>query len=350
MANRAPYDPETQAVMDRLRRRQQRRRQLQIAALVAAAAILVIGLAAAAVAAFTSPQPPTATVAGVSSTTATVLPSSTTNPPGPSQGPTTTRTWPPRPSTTDATDTTDGSEAPTGSATTQTTGRTTDTTKGPSSGSTGSAPAGAVVVIDPGHQRRGDSSDEAIGPGSSTTKDKVTGGTGGVVTGTPESEVVLSIGLKLRDALQAKGIKVIMTRTTQDVNLSNIERTLIANEAQADLYIRVHCDGAENSSTKGIHVLYPAVTAGWTDDIAGASKRAAQLAQAALVRHTGAVDRGIDARDDMTGFNWSDVPAIIPELGFMSNPDEDRLLNSADYQQKIVAALVESTLQFLNEQ
>jgi N-acetylmuramoyl-L-alanine amidase len=209
---------------------------------------------------------------------------------------------------------------------------------------------GAVVVVDPGHQGRGNSAQEPIGPGSSTTKDKVTSGTSGVSTRTLESTIALAIGLKLRDALQARGIKVVMTRTSQDVDLSNIERTKIANAAHAALYIRVHADGADSSSTHGIHTLYPATKTGWTDDIAVVSKRAAQLAQNALVAATGAADRGLDARDDMTGFNWSDVPVIIPELGFMSNPEEDRLLNSASYQQKIADALADATVRFLQEQ
>ena len=140
-----------------------------------------------------------------------------------------------------------------------------------------------------------------------------------------------------------------MTRTTQDINISNIQRTQIANEAQADLYIRVHADGSDNSSTRGIHVLYPAIVKGWTDDIAGPSKRAAELAQAALIAATAATDRGLDARADMTGFNWSDVPVILPEIGFMSNPDEDRLLATSEYRQKIAAALAGAAVEFLKE-
>ena len=86
---------------------------------------------------------------------------------------------------------------------------------------------------------------------------------------------------------------------------------------------------------------------GWTDDIAAASKQAAPLAQRELVAATGAKDRGIDARSDMTGFNWSDVPVILPEIGFMSNPAEDRLLATSAYQEKIVAGLTRAILAFL---
>lgn len=203
------------------------------------------------------------------------------------------------------------------------------------------------MVIDPGHQAKGDSSTEPIGPGSTQKKAKVSSGTAGIVTGIPESELVLAVSLKLRDSLAAHGITVVMTRTTQDVNISNIERAQIANEAGANLFVRVHADGSDNSSARGIHVLYPAYTEGWTDDIAEASREAAALAQEELIAATGAKDRGTDARSDMTGFNWADVPAIIPEIGFMTNPDEDRLLATPEYQNKIVAGLTRAILRFL---
>jgi N-acetylmuramoyl-L-alanine amidase len=168
-----------------------------------------------------------------------------------------------------------------------------------------------------------------------------------VATGIPESELVLAVSLKLRDALAAAGVEVVMTRTTQDVDLSNIQRAQIANQAGADLFVRVHADGSTDSATSGIHVLYPASVEGWTDDIAAPSKQAAALAQRELIASTGAKDRGIDSRSDMTGFNWSDVPAVIPEIGFMTNPAEDRLLATEEYQDAVVAGLLRAILEFL---
>jgi N-acetylmuramoyl-L-alanine amidase len=248
--------------------------------------------------------------------------------------------------TTDATVTSADSETTTTIQVT-TTSRPTTTTSAPSTASTIARSAGLVVVIDPGHQARGDSSTEPVGPGSGEKKAKVSSGTAGVATGTPESELVLAVALKLRDALLAHGIEVVMTRTTQDVNISNVERAQIANEARADLFVRIHADGSESSSTTGIHVLYPSSIKGWTDDIAATSKKAAGLAQQELVAATGAKDLGLDARGDMTGFNWSDVPVILPEIGFMTNAAEDKLLATAAYQDKIVAGLTRAILSFL---
>jgi N-acetylmuramoyl-L-alanine amidase len=207
---------------------------------------------------------------------------------------------------------------------------------------------GFIVVIDPGHQAQADSRLEPVGPGSSTMKGRVLGGTRSVNTGTPESVLVLAIGLKLRDALQAEGITVIMTRTTQDVSISNAERAQLANAAGADLFVRIHANGATDSSAHGLSVLYPASIAGWTDDIAAESKRAATLALEELVAATGATNRGLSRRSDLTGFNWSDVPVFLPELGYMTNPAEDALLASDSYQNKIVQGLTRAILRYLN--
>jgi N-acetylmuramoyl-L-alanine amidase len=211
----------------------------------------------------------------------------------------------------------------------------------------GPSPTGLVVVIDPGHQAVADLSLEPIGPGSTEMKAKVSSGTAGAVTGTPESELVLALGLKLRDALEAEGIQVVMTRTTNNVSISNAQRAQLANEVGADLFVRVHADGSPNANTAGIHVLYPESIVGWTDDIAVASKNAAQSALQELVAATGAANLGLVMRGDMTGFNWSDVPAIIPEVGYMTNAAEDRLMATAAYQDKIVQGLTNGILAYL---
>ncbi len=209
---------------------------------------------------------------------------------------------------------------------------------------------GLVVVIDPGHQGKPDLTLEPMGPGSTVKKAKVAAGAVGVVTRTPESQLVLAVSLKLKAALEAQGITVIMTRTTQDVNISNMQRALLANQVGADLLIRVHADAHSNSAVSGAHILYPATIAGWTDDIALPSKNAATIILKELVAATGAKNLGLMVRSDMTGFNWSNVPVIIPEIGFMTNPAEDRLLATTAYQDKVVQGLTKGILSFLGTQ
>jgi len=196
------------------------------------------------------------------------------------------------------------------------------------------APAGAanpVVVIDPGHDARANSDLEPIGPGSSDLKVKDGGGATGVVTGQREPVFNLAVALRLRTLLEWAGVQVVMTRTrTAGVSIGNVARARIANRA-----------------THGTHTLIPARRRGWTDDIYGASKRAGRIVQSSLVNRIGSVDRGLDERSDITGFNWSNVPAILVESGFLSNPAEDRLLASASYRRKIARGLCEGTLRFL---
>jgi N-acetylmuramoyl-L-alanine amidase len=344
MARRTPSDPGTKDLLARLAARGRRRRRLQIVLAVFVGLLLAILLAA-------------ALIVGLRLGTGEATPD---NPAGPPTSVTTERatasTWtlPPRPTSTTV-------EPVEVAETTSTLPASTPATSTPATSTPASAPAPqpttppaaggskGLVVIDPGHQAKGDSRPEPIGPGSSKTKARVTSGTSGVATGIPEHELVLKVGLMLRDALKARGVEVVMTRTTPDVTLSNVERTQIANRAGADLFIRVHADGAENAARRGIHVLYPAVTPGWTDDIAAASKKAAEITQRELIAATGAKDLGIDPRDDMTGFNWSDVPVIIPEIGFMTNPEEDRLLATDAYRRTIAEALAKAAVRFLDE-
>lgn len=207
--------------------------------------------------------------------------------------------------------------------------------------------ASGVVVIDAGHQAHGDSSLEPIGPGSSIRKPKVADGAGGVVSPhIPESQINLDVALKLEKVLKARGVKVIMVRTSQNVNIANSARAAIANKAHAALFVRLHCDGIGNSSTHGLSMLVPG-TNQWTGPIVSESGRAGAIVDKAVLAATGAANRGIVKRTDLSGFNWSKVPTILPEMGFMSNPAEDTKLNSSAYQQKLANGLANGIVSYL---
>jgi N-acetylmuramoyl-L-alanine amidase len=205
-----------------------------------------------------------------------------------------------------------------------------------------------IVVVDPGHDSRPNHGMEPIGPGASTRKVKDGGGAAGVVSGTPEAVVTLDVSLRLRELLERAGVGVVMTRTrTSGVSAGNIARARIANRAGANLFLRVHADSHPDPRVRGSHTLYPARRAGWTDDIYAPSRRAAAIVQRALVRRLRSRNRGLDERSDITGFNWSDVPAVLVELGFLSNPAEDRLLATPAYRRRAARGLCEGTLRFL---
>ncbi|HEX6724495.1 MAG TPA: N-acetylmuramoyl-L-alanine amidase [Gaiella sp.] len=210
------------------------------------------------------------------------------------------------------------------------------------------AAGGPVVVIDPGHDARANLATEPIGPGSTTRKIKDGGGTHGVVTGIREPDLTLDVSLRLRALLRAAGVRVVMTRTrTAGASMGNIARAEIANRAGAALFLRVHADGSASASARGTHTLTPTLRRGWTDDVYRSSRRAATLVQAELVRALGFPDRGIQERSDFTGFNWADVPVILVEMGFMTNPTEDRALARAGVRQRAALGLCQGTLRFL---
>jgi N-acetylmuramoyl-L-alanine amidase len=208
--------------------------------------------------------------------------------------------------------------------------------------------AAPVVVVDPGHDLRANLDKEPIGPGSSTLKIKDGGGTRGVVSGLTEAELNLRVGLRLRAMLRGAGVRVVMTRTrTAGTSMGNIARARIANKARAQLFLRVHADGLADRSARGTHTLYPVLRRGWTDDVYGPSRRAAGIVQREVVRALGFPDRGLHERSDFTGFNWSDVPVIMVEMGFMTNPTDDRLLGTPGYQRRAALGMCRGTLRFL---
>ena len=205
-----------------------------------------------------------------------------------------------------------------------------------------------VVCIDPGHQARSDTKKEPIGPGSTTMKPRVAGGATGVETGIPEYEIALQISMNLKRRLEAAGVRVVMTRTTNDVNISNAERAQIANKAKAALFVRVHANGSPEAGAAGISTLYPGDTQ-WTRAIMGKSKQAADLVQRAALTATGAPNDGITPRTDLAGFNWAQVPSVLVECGYLSNPVEDRLLASPAYQDKVAMGIASGVLRYLGQ-
>ncbi len=200
-----------------------------------------------------------------------------------------------------------------------------------------------LICLDPGHGTLPavGRQVEPIAPHSPIRKIKDGGGAPG------EASVALAIALKTRDLLRQTGYRVAMTRTGPSYAGGNIARARFCNVRHAALMIRIHADGSTDPSRHGIQMLYPALHRGWTDDVYAPSLRAARLVQGALVRATGAADLGLTPRSDLTGFNWADVPAILAETGFLSNPAERRLLQTSAYQRKLALGLLAGTRAFV---
>lgn len=197
-----------------------------------------------------------------------------------------------------------------------------------------------IVGIDPGHQSRGDSSTEPNGPGSTTYKAKVAGGTRGAATGTPEYKLTLAVAKKLKTELWNRGYQVVMTRTKNDVNISNKERAILVNESGADICVRIHADGGV-SSARGATALCPSASNRYISKLYSKSKKLSEQVLGAYCAKTGLRSRGISYRDDLTGTNWSTVPTTLIELGFMTNATEDRYMASASGQKDMADGLAD---------
>ena len=145
-----------------------------------------------------------------------------------------------------------------------------------------------------------------------------------------------------------KGYNVLMIRETNEVNISNAERAVLANEKGVAAFLRIHADGAENASASGITVLCQSVNNPYCGGLYSQSRRLSDCLSASLIKATGAKNRGVSEVDNMTGINYCQVPVAIIEMGFMTNEREDRLMQTAEYRAKLVSGMVEGVIAFLN--
>lgn len=221
---------------------------------------------------------------------------------------------------------------------------TTATSKAPTTAKRIDGLAGKTVVIDPGHQQKANPELEPVSPGSTILKAKCSAGTRGVVTGRYEYVVNLEISLKLKEMLEAQGCTVYMTRTSHDVNISNIERAQFAVAKKADVFLRIHCNGSADASAEGVKTYV-----GETGPFADRLPQWGRLLSACQSATTGAANLGVDVSSRYTGLNWAaDVPSFLLEMGFMSNAEEDRLLSDAGYQDQICRGILDFIRQMPN--
>jgi N-acetylmuramoyl-L-alanine amidase len=201
--------------------------------------------------------------------------------------------------------------------------------------------AGKLIAIDPGHQAKGNSEKEPIGPGASEMKAKVASGTQGTATGIPEYQLTLAVSLKLKQELINRGYKVYMIRETNDVNISNAERAQMADKSGADIFVRVHANSLNDSSVHGALTMCQTAKNPYNGTLYSKSKSLSKAVVDGICNQTGFKNRGVQETDSMSGINWCNIPVTIVEMGFMSNADEDKKMAAEEYRDKIVKGIAD---------
>ena len=219
----------------------------------------------------------------------------------------------------------------------------TEDTDDPNIGEKETEKKGILIALDPGHQGWDiDMSDlEANAPGSDVMKAKATGGTSGQYSGIPEFQLNLDVALLVRDRLAEQGYDVIMTRENNETAISNAERAALANDMGADISVRIHANGSDDPGTNGALVLIGSAENHYVGDLYENSRRLGESVLNAYCGRTGMQNLGIQTNDGMTGINWSKIPVIILEMGFMTNEQDDLNMADGDYRMKMSDGIVE---------
>lgn len=187
-----------------------------------------------------------------------------------------------------------------------------------------------TVVVDAGH---GEPDGGAVG-----------------INGTIEKDINLQIALKLREVLENRGVRVIMTRTDDNSICDNSARTLhekkvsdmhnrleIINTSGADLFLSIHMNSFSDPKSGGLHVFYSRNHP--------EAEESAILIQESIAKITGAKTHAVKTASDTLFLMKNPIPpAILIECGFISNPEEEKLLNDDNYQSKIAFSIANAVI------
>ena len=207
------------------------------------------------------------------------------------------------------------------------------------------------VCIDPGHQGSwvDMSAQEAEAPGSSVRKTKSSAGTVGTTTGVCEYQLNLDIALLVRNELENRGYRVVMTRENNDTAISNSERAKLAASSGCDITVRIHANGSEDSSVKGALAMIGSRSNPYVSSLYDDSYLLANDVLNSYCSETGFKNLGLQFTDDMTGINWSTIPVMILEMGYMTNPEDDLAMQDPVTRGKMVNGITEGIEKYFRD-
>lgn len=197
---------------------------------------------------------------------------------------------------------------------------------------------GLIIGVNPGHQEKSNSQKLPLAPGSSKTGNANNSGTRGTKTKIPEYVGTLQISMLLKEELEKLGAQVVMTRTTNDVNINNIERAQMLNAAGVDIALQVHLNASDKKTQEGFSVY-----AKYSDY---ESQAIGQIILENACRVSGAKMLKVVASNNYMSLNWTETPTVLLECGYLTNPEEDVKLNSPVYQKLLAQGISEGLVEY----
>lgn len=170
---------------------------------------------------------------------------------------------------------------------------------------------------------------------------------GATKNGVKEKNINLDVSFKLKALLEGMGFRTLMIRE-DDTLVELYERAGIANEANADLYISIHSNAhLTDSSIKGVETLYYPSQKSELDN--RDNYTLARIIQQEMLRELKTTDRGLVPREGLVVTRETKMPAVIAELGFLTNSQERALLVTEEYRQRCAQALLNGIVRYANE-